>query len=97
MTLLLFIEGFVIFIVLFQLIFPLIPSQGRGKILKYSYVGIGVATIILLGTNVMNVGILGADLMKNFLYPFYNSMKMVGINVIFERLDPIAIIILMTS
>lgn len=81
----------------FLLIFPLIPSQGRGKILKYSYVGIGVATIILLGTNVMNVGILGADLMKNFLYPFYNSMKMVGINVIFERLDPIAIIILMTS
>ena len=81
----------------FLLIFPLIPSQGRGKILKYSYVGIVIATIILLGIDMMNIGILGADLTKNFLYPFYNSMKMVGVNVIFERLDPIAIVILMTT
>ncbi len=79
------------------LLFPLIPNQGKGKILKYSYAGIILATIIVIGIDVMNIGILGVDLTKNFVYPFFNSMKMVGVSVVFERLDPLAIVILMTT
>ena len=43
--------------------------------------------------DVINVGILGPSLAKGFIYPFYNAMKMVGVGVVFERLDPIAILI----
>lgn len=81
----------------FLFLFPLIPSDGKGKILKYSYVGILLAMIILLGIDVMNIGILGAHLTENFIYPFFNAMKMVGISVLFERVDPLAIIILMMT
>lgn len=81
----------------FLFIFPLIPNDNKGKILKYSYIAIALATFILLGIDVMNVGILGANLTENFIYPFFNAMKMVGISVLFERVDPLAIIILMTT
>lgn len=81
----------------FLLIFPLIPNDRKGKILKYSYVAIAIATVILLGIAIMNIGILGADLTEKFIYPFFNAMKMVGISVLFERVDPLAIIILMMT
>lgn len=81
----------------FLFIFPLIPNDKKGKILKYGYVSIVMAMVILLGIDVMNIGILGADLTKNFVYPFFNAMKMVGVSVLFERVDPLAIIILMMT
>ena len=65
--------------------------------MKYSYVGITLAMVILLGIDVMNIGILGADLTENFVYPFFNAMKMVGGVLLFERVDPLSIIILMTT
>lgn len=81
----------------FLFLFPLIPNDKKGKILKYGYVGITLAMVILLGIDVMNIGILGADLTENFVYPFFNAMKMVGVSVVFERVDPLSIIILMTT
>ena len=81
----------------FLFIFPLIPNDKKGKILKYGYVAIVMAMVILLGIDVMNIGILGADLTKNFVYPFFNAMKMVGVSILFERVDPLAIIILMMT
>ena len=81
----------------FLFIFPLIPNDKKGKILKYGYVAIVMAMVILLGIDVMNIGILGADLTKNFVYPFFNAMKMVGVSILFERVDPLSIIILMTT
>lgn len=83
--------------IVFLTIFPLLPKDRKGKILSYSYWAILLATIILLATDVMCVGILGVGLMKNFIYPFFNAMKMVGVNVLFERLDPLAIIIVMIT
>lgn len=81
----------------FLFIFPLIPEDKKGRILKYSYAAITIATLILTGIDVINIGILGPTLTKNFIYPFFNSMKMVGVSVLFERVDPLAIIILMTG
>lgn len=84
-------------LITFLCIFPLIPKKKTNKILKYSYINIALATTILITIDVINVGILGSDLTYNFVYPFYNSMKMVGINVFFERLDPLAVIIVMIT
>ena len=81
----------------FLFLFPLIPNDKKGKILKYGYVAIVMAMVILLGIDVMNIGILGADLTENFVYPFFNAMKMVGVSVVFERVDPLSIIISMTT
>ncbi len=81
----------------FLLIFPLLSKKKESKILKFGYINIALATVILIGIDMINVGILGADLTYNFTYPFYNSMKMVGINVFFERLDPLAVVIVMTT
>lgn len=81
----------------FLVIFPLIPKKSSHKILKVGFGAIVIATLFLLIIDIINVGILGSDLLFNFVYPFFNSMKMVGVNVFFERLDPLAIIILMTT
>ena len=84
-------------LVTFLLVFPLISNKKGGKVLKYGYINIVLATIILIGMDMINVGILGSDLTYNFTYPFYNAMKMVGINVFFERLDPLAVVIVMIT
>lgn len=84
-------------LITFLCILPLIPNKQTNKILKYSYLNIALATFFLIVIDVINVGILGSELTYNFVYPFYNSMKMVGVNVFFERLDPLAVIIVMTT
>lgn len=84
-------------LICFLVIFPLIPGNRQSSILKISLISIGLGTFIIVMLDVLNVGILGPDLAKNFVYPFYNAMKMVGVGVFFERLDPIAILILMMT
>lgn len=84
-------------LVCFLAIFPLIPEKRQSGILKISLISILVGTFIIVILDILNVGILGPDLAKNFVYPFYNAMKMIGVGVFFERLDPIAILILMMT
>lgn len=84
-------------LIAFLVIFPLIPTKQNSKIKKYGYISLICGCFTLIVIDVINVGILGPDLTYNFVYPFYNSMKMVGMDVFFERLDPLAIIILITT
>lgn len=84
-------------LITFLCILPLIPNKQTNKILKYSYFNIALATFLLIAIDVINIGILGSNLTYNLIYPFYNSMKIVGVNVFFERLDPLAVIIVMIT
>lgn len=84
-------------LIAFLVIFPLVPKAQSPKILKVGFAALICGTILLLMVDIFNIGILGEDLVYNFVYPFFNSMKMVGVNIFFERLDPLAIIILMTT
>ncbi len=54
----------------FLFLFPLIPNDKKGKILKYGYVGITLAMVILLGIDVMNIGILGAGFNRKLRLSF---------------------------
>lgn len=84
-------------LICFLAVFPLIPGNNQSSILKISLISIILGTLIIVMIDVLNVGILGPSLAKGFIYPFYNAMKMVGVGVVFERLDPIAILILMMT
>ncbi|MGL4373699.1 MAG: GerAB/ArcD/ProY family transporter, partial [Turicibacter sp.] len=84
-------------IVVFLTIFPLMKQSDHKKSLKVSLFAISVATVSLAILGALTVGILGPTLIIEFVYPFFNAMKMVGLNVFFERFDAVAIVFLMAT
>jgi len=54
-------------------------------------------TFILVGVGIINLSILGRHLVAALKYPFYNAMMLTGVHGVLERLDPLAVIIIVTS
>jgi len=56
--------------------------------------GIVISTLLLTGIAITNVAVLGKTVVSSIKYPFYNTMMLAGIRGVLERLDPLAVIII---
>ena len=65
----------------------------KGAYRKFVYASL-FATLLLIGISTTNLAILGRHLAASFKYPFYNAMMMTGVHGVLERLDPLAVIII---
>lgn len=84
-------------LIVFLMIFPYIAQEGNKSILKRSYIAILVSVLLMVAIDLTTVALLGNTLTSNFEYSFYNAMQLVGIHGFIERLDPLAIVIMLTS
>jgi len=51
----------------------------------------------MIAINLTIVAMIGATLTSNFEYPFYNAMQLAGLKGFLERLDPLAVVIMITG
>jgi len=84
-------------LILFLMLFQFIPKKESHKILKRSCIALFIGTLIIVLIEVMNLALLGSDLVTNFKYPFYNAMQLATLRGLIDRLDPLAIIIIIIS
>lgn len=86
-------------LIVFLGIFPYVAfGEGQSnKILKRSYIAIVVSLVLLITMNLITVALLGANLTLNFEYAFYNAMQLAGMNGLLQRLDALAIIIMVVT
>jgi len=85
-------------LLVFLMFFQYVANKDKKHIFKRSYVAIFISTLIMIAVGSTTVGILGADLTRNFNFPFYNAMQLAGLRGFLERLDPLAaIIVVLTS
>jgi len=84
-------------LMVFLMLFPYIaPNENKG-ILKRSYIAIVISVLLMIAIDLTTVALLGANLTSNFEYSFYNAMQLAGIKGFLERLDPLAIVIIVAS
>lgn len=81
----------------FLMIFPYIAPKENKDILKRSYIAITISVLLMIAIDLTTVALLGAGLTENFEYSFYNAMQLVGFQGFLERLDPLAIVIMVAS
>lgn len=81
----------------FLMLFTYVAPKEHKGILKRSYIAIIVSALIMIAIDLTTVALLGSTLTANFEYSFYNAMQLVGIQGFLERLDPLAIVIIMTG
>lgn len=84
-------------LIVFIMLFPYIAKKDSKNILKRSYIGIAVAVLLMIAIDLTIVALIGVNLTTNFEYSFYNAMQLVGLRGFLERLDPLAIIIMVAS
>jgi len=86
-------------LVVFLMLFPYISKKqiGNNKVLKRGYIGIGIAVLIMIAIDMTIIGLIGSTLTRNFQYPFYNAMQLAGLKGFLERLDPLAVIIMVST
>jgi len=86
-------------LMIFLAIFPYVSFKNADSkgILKRGYIAILASTILLLIIDVITVALLGANLTTNFEYSFYNAMQLAGMNGLFQRLDALAIIVMVVT
>ena len=84
-------------LVVFLMLFPYIAKKESKKILKRSYIAIIVSVLIMIAIDLTTVALIGATLTSNFEYSFYNAMQLAGLKGFLERLDPLAIVIMIAS
>ena len=84
-------------LVVFLMLFPYIAQKDNKGILKRSYIGIAIAVLLMIAIDLTIVALIGANLTTNFEYSFYNAMQLVGVKGFLERLDPLAIVIMVAS
>lgn len=84
-------------LVVFLMLFPYIAPEENKGILKRSYIAITISVLLMIAIDLTTIALLGTSLTSNFEYSFYNAMQLVGIKGFLERLDPLAIIIMLTS
>jgi len=86
-------------IIIFLAIFPyvVVDLSESKKILKHSYVAIAISVVLLIIMDLITVALLGSSLTANFDYAFYNAMQLAGMNGLFQRLDALAIIIMVVT
>ena len=84
-------------LVVFLMLFPYVTPVDDKKILKRSYIAIIVSTVLMIAIDIITVGLIGATLTSNFEYSFSNAMQLAGLSGFLERLDPLAIVIMVAS
>lgn len=85
-------------LVVFLMLFPYVtPKENQKSILKRCYIAITIAVILMIAIDLTTVALLGADLTSNFEYSFYNAMQLAGLKGFLERLDPLAIVIMVAA
>ena len=84
-------------LLIFLMFFPYVKKKQQGGLLKRSYMAISVSLLLMIAIGLMNVAVLGANLVANFAHPFYNAMQLAGMNGFLERLDAFAIIAMVVS
>jgi len=84
-------------LVVLLMLFPYIPSKENKSILKRSYIAIIISVLLMIAIDLTTVALIGSTLTSNFEYSFYNAMQLVGIKGFLERLDPLAIIIMVAT
>lgn len=84
-------------LIVFLMVFPYVKQQTSNAALKRGFIAIAVATLLMIAISLTTVALIGATLTTNFEYPFYNAMQLAGISGFLERLDPLAIVIKVTS
>ena len=85
-------------LVIFLMLFPYIaPKEHHKGILKRSHIAIAISVLLMIAIDLTTVALIGAELAANFEYSFYNAMQLAGLSGFLERLDPLAIVIMVTS
>jgi len=84
-------------LVVFLMLFPYIVVKNNKSILKRSFIAIAISVTLMIAINLTTVALIGATLTTNFEYSFFNAMQLAGLKGFLERLDPLAIIIMVTS
>lgn len=84
-------------LVIFLMLFPYVVQKNNTGILKRGYIGILIAVALMIAIDLTIVALIGANLTTNFEYSFYNAMQLVGLKGFLERLDPLAIVIMVAS
>jgi len=84
-------------LIVFLMLFPYVTPVDDKKILKRSYIAIIISTVLMIAIDIVTVGLIGATLTENFEYSFFNAMQLVRLSGFLERLDPLAIVIMVAS
>ena len=85
-------------LVVFLMLFPYVSIKSPKKgILKRSYLAIAISTFLMIAIDLTTVALIGANLTSEFEYSFFNAMQLAGMSGFLERLDPLAIVIMVTS
>ena len=84
-------------LVVFLMLFGYISPKENKNILKRTYITIAIAVLLMIAIDLTIVALIGTDLTSNFEYPFYNAMQLAGISGFLERLDLLAIVIIVTT
>ena len=79
---------------LFSIFMVKINHQEQKGIFKHVIAILIIGTVILTGISLTNLAVLGRHLVTTLQYPFYNAMMLAGIHGVLERLDPLAVIII---
>ena len=78
----------------FCMMMPSIDYRERDALFKRGVMALLIVTLILIAISMANLAILGRHLIDSLKYPFYNAMMVAGIKGVLERLDPLAVIII---
>jgi len=84
-------------LVVFLMLFPYITPKENKKILKRSYIAIIISVLLMIAIDLTTVALIGSTLTSNFEYSFYNAMQLAGLKGFLERLDPLAVVIMIAS
>ena len=84
-------------LVIFLMFFQFISKKQRQNILKRSYIAIAIATLLMITINTITVAILGSSLVQNLAHPFYNAMELAAGNNFLDRIDSLAVIIVVVT
>jgi len=74
-----------------------VDHNQKRLVFKRMVMGMTISTGFLILIGIINLSILGKYLVASLKYPFYNAMMLTGIHGVLERLDPLAVIIVITS
>jgi len=82
---------------LFAVLACKVDKRQHQVIFKQMVKALVISALLLILVGTINLSILGKHLVASLKYPFYNAMMLTGIHGVLERLDPLAVVIIVTS
>lgn len=82
---------------LFAVLAVHVERNHQKLIFSRQVIAMTVSTLLLILVGLINLSILGKYLVFSLKYPFYNAMMLTGLHGVLERLDPLAVIIVIAS